>query len=65
MLPKLSEHGLIAADNTLQNGRVVDEPDANTNTRAIVEFNEHVRNDERVVAVLLTIRDGVTLIRRR
>jgi caffeoyl-CoA O-methyltransferase len=65
VLPKLSEHGLIAADNTLQNGRVVDDPAANTNTRAIVEFNEHVRNDERVVAVLLTIRDGVTLIRRR
>ena len=65
VLPKLAERGLIAADNTLQSGRVVDDPDATTSTRAIVEFNEHVRNDERVVAVLLTIRDGVTLIRRR
>ena len=65
VLPKLAGRGLIAVDNTLQSGRVVDDPDANTNTRAIVEFNEHVRDDERVVAVLLTMRDGVTLIRRR
>ena len=64
VLPKLARRGMIAVDNTLQSGRVVDDPDANTNTRAIVEFNEHVRNDERVVAVLLTVRDGVTLIRR-
>ena len=28
-------------------------------------FNEHVRNDERVVAVMLTVRDGMTLIRKR
>ena len=31
---------------------------------AIRAFNEHVRNDDRVVSVMLTIRDGVTLIRR-
>jgi hypothetical protein len=30
-----------------------------------MEFNEHVRRDERVVAVMLTVRDGMTLIRRR
>jgi predicted O-methyltransferase YrrM len=33
--------------------------------RAIVAFNEHVRRDERVVAVMLTVRDGITLIRKR
>jgi predicted O-methyltransferase YrrM len=65
VLPKLAERGLIAADNTLQAGRVVDDPDAGASTRAIVDFNEHVRNDSRVTAVLLTVRDGVTLIRRR
>jgi caffeoyl-CoA O-methyltransferase len=65
VLPKLAERGLIAADNTLQGGRVVDDPDAGESTRAIVDFNEHIRNDPRVVAVLLTVRDGVTLIRRR
>jgi caffeoyl-CoA O-methyltransferase len=64
VLPKLAERGLIAADNTLQHGRVVHDPDAGESTRAIVEFNEHVRRDERVTAVLLTVRDGVTLIRK-
>ena len=65
VLPKLAERGLIAVDNTLQSGRVVDDPDAGESTRAIVDFNEHVANDPRVVCVLLTVRDGVTLIRRR
>jgi caffeoyl-CoA O-methyltransferase len=65
VLPRLTERGLIAADNTLWSGRVVDESDTDETTRAIQEFNEHVARDDRVVAVQLTIRDGVTLIRRR
>ncbi len=64
-LPKLAERGLLVVDNTLQSGRVVDDPDASESTRAIVDFNERIRTDPRVVSVLLTIRDGVTLIRRR
>jgi caffeoyl-CoA O-methyltransferase len=62
VLPKLSERGLIAVDNTLQGGRVLD-PDTD-NARAIAAFNERVLNDPRVTCVLLTVRDGVTLIRR-
>jgi caffeoyl-CoA O-methyltransferase len=64
VLPRLSERGLIAADNTLWSGRVL-EPDDSESTRAIVEFNEHVRADPRVISVMLSVRDGVTLIRRR
>jgi caffeoyl-CoA O-methyltransferase len=64
VLPRLAERGLIAADNTLWSGRVLDESDTSEGTRAIREFNEHVRSDSRVVSVMLTIRDGVTLIRR-
>jgi caffeoyl-CoA O-methyltransferase len=56
VLPKLSEHGLIAADNTLRGGRVLEED-------TVSAFNDHVLNDSRVVSVLLTVRDGVTLIR--
>jgi caffeoyl-CoA O-methyltransferase len=64
VLPKLAPGGLIAADNTLSSGHVLeDDPDGTA--RAIVAFNEHVRADERVVSVMLTVRDGVTLIRRR
>jgi caffeoyl-CoA O-methyltransferase len=64
VLPRLSERGLIAADNTLWSGRVVDESEQDESTQAIRAFNDHIRNDGRVVAVMLTIRDGVTLIRR-
>jgi caffeoyl-CoA O-methyltransferase len=63
VLPRLGERGLIAADNTLWSGRVLDESDTSEGTRAIKEFNEHVRADSRVTSVMLTVRDGVTLIR--
>jgi caffeoyl-CoA O-methyltransferase len=64
VLPKLAEGGAILADNTLSSGRVLDEEPDGT-AAAIVRFNEHVRADDRVVSVLLTVRDGITLIRRR
>jgi caffeoyl-CoA O-methyltransferase len=64
VLPRLAERGMIAADNTLWSGRVLDEGDVTDGTRAIRAFNEHVRADGRVTSVMLTVRDGVTLIRR-
>ena len=64
VLPKLAPRGLIVFDNMLQSGRVVDAPDGDESTRAIVELNEKLRGDARVVCVLLTVRDGVTLVRR-
>jgi caffeoyl-CoA O-methyltransferase len=63
VLPRLGERGLIAADNTLWSGRVLDESDTSEGTQAIKQFNEHVRADSRVTSVMLTVRDGVTLIR--
>ncbi len=64
VLPKLADEGVILADNTLADGRVLDPGDSEM-AQAIVRFNEHVRADDRVECVLLTIRDGVTLIRKR
>jgi caffeoyl-CoA O-methyltransferase len=64
VLPRLSERGLIAADNTLWSGRVLDESDQSEGTVAIRAFNDHVRDDDRVDCVMLSVRDGVTLIRR-
>jgi caffeoyl-CoA O-methyltransferase len=58
VLPRLSARGLIVADNTLWSGRVVD------GGGPIVAFNEHVAADPRTVQVLLSVRDGMTLIRR-
>jgi caffeoyl-CoA O-methyltransferase len=64
LLPRLSPRGLIAVDNTLWSGRVLD-PDDSPMTRAIAAFNEHVARDPRALSVMLTLRDGITLIRRR
>jgi predicted O-methyltransferase YrrM len=63
-LPKLSPRGLIAVDNTLWSGRVADDSDDSETTAAMRAFNDHVATDPRVVSVLLTVRDGITLIRR-
>ena len=61
-LPFLAPRGLIVLDNVLWSGRVLkpERPD----DHAIVAFNERVRNDPRVAQVMLTVRDGMTLIRR-
>jgi caffeoyl-CoA O-methyltransferase len=64
VLPKLAEMGFIVADNVLWSGRVVEE-DGDVSTQAIKAFNEHVASDERVELLMLTVRDGMTLIRRR
>jgi caffeoyl-CoA O-methyltransferase len=63
VLPRLSERGLIAADNTLWSGRVIEEAEQEASTLAVRTFNDHVRDDVRVVSVMLSVRDGVTLIR--
>jgi caffeoyl-CoA O-methyltransferase len=64
-LPKLSDRGLIAIDNTLWSGRVVEPDPDDESTRLIAALNAKIAADERVVAVQLTVRDGVTLVRRR
>ena len=64
VLPKLSERGVIAVDNTLWSGRVLDAEAGDESTAALKAFNDMVRADERVACVMLTVRDGITLIRR-
>lgn len=61
--PLLSEHALIIADNTLWSGRVLDPEDEDS--RAIVAYNDLVQSDSRVDNVLLTVRDGLMVARRR
>jgi len=56
VLPKLADEGVILADNTLS---------GLAGNEGISTFNEHVMRDDRVECVLVPIRDGVTLIRRR
>ena len=64
VVPRLSQHGLIAVDNTLWSARVL-EDGGDESTQALKEFNDYVASDPRVTCVMLTVRDGVTLIRRR
>lgn len=63
-LPLLAQDGVLIADNVLWSGRVVEE-DGEESTLAIKDFNEHVANDDRVVSVMLTVRDGMTLVQNR
>jgi len=65
VVPKLADRGLIAADNTLWSGNVADDEDQSEATVALRAFNDRVREDERVVCVMLSVRDGITLIRAR
>jgi caffeoyl-CoA O-methyltransferase len=63
VLPKLADDGVILVDNTLSDGDVL-EPNGPI-SRAIARFNAHVRDDDRVECLLATVRDGITLIRKR
>jgi len=65
VLPKLSAHGLIVVDNTLRSGTILEAArDGDAGTHSMARFNEHVARDPRSVCVMLTVRDGLTLIRR-
>jgi caffeoyl-CoA O-methyltransferase len=63
VLPRLTPRGLIAIDNTLWSGRVLDPQD--DDSKAIAALNDKIAADERVVCVQLSVRDGVTLVRKR
>jgi len=65
ILPKITPGGLIIADNTLWGGKVVGKiAREDEQTISIMAFNEFVKNDPRVEATMLPIRDGMTLIRK-
>ena len=58
--------GFILADNTLWDGHVVDHSyDRDHQTQGIESFNDHIAADDRVEQVILPLRDGLTLIRKK
>lgn len=63
-LPNVKQNGLIIADNVLFHGEVLEENIKGKNAKAINAFNIHVANDKRVEQVMLTVRDGLMLIRK-
>lgn len=65
VVPRLSNRGIIIADNMLFHGGVLEEPITGKNAKAIHAFNQHVQNDPRTENVFVTIRDGVQLIKKK
>lgn len=63
-LPFLKQGGWILADNVLFHGQVLEEEIKGKNAKAIQQFNDHIAADKRVEQVMLTVRDGVMLIRK-
>ena len=64
-LEYMNNGGWILADNTLWDGHVVDPSYKDAQTNGVRKFNDYVRNDERVEEVILPLRDGLTIIRKK
>ena len=61
----LNDGGWILADNTLWDGHVIEPERQDAQTNGVRAFNDLVRNDERVEVVMLPLRDGLTIIRKK
>ncbi|MDH5253595.1 MAG: O-methyltransferase [Nitrospira sp.] len=64
-LDLLAPNGVILIDNVLWSGEVLKQPPPDERTAVIQELNRTVANDSRVTAVLVTIRDGILVVRRK
>ena len=60
-MPRLRPGGLLAVDNTLWSGAVVEPDETDANRTAIRAYNDHAAADPRVSTAMLTVGDGVTL----
>ncbi len=67
ILPKMRPGGLILADNTLWDGKVLDPnpKESDTQTRGLQRFNDMIAADPRVEKVILPMRDGLTMIMKK
>lgn len=65
VVPAMRQGGVILADNVLFHGQVLEQPVTGKNATAIRAFNDYVQQDDRTEQVLLTIRDGLLLIRKK
>ena len=63
--PRLRSGGLVLADNVLFHGDVLEDPIKGKNAKAIHAFNEMVSADDEVEKIMLTLRDGLFLIRKK
>jgi len=63
VIDKVSNGGLILADNVLWSGKVV-QPKPDKDTKAILEFNKKIQDDLRVENLLMPLRDGLMIARK-
>ena len=64
IVPRLRPNGVMAVDNVLWSGRVIDPNDQSLDTVAIRACNEHILADDRVESVMMHVADGLTLVRK-
>jgi len=64
VIEKVNAGGLIIADNVLWSGKVLNDK-KDTDTLAIHEFNKKIQEDERVENILLPVRDGLMIVRKK
>lgn len=64
IVPRLRPNGVLAVDNVLWSGRVIDPADQSPDTVAIRACNEHILADPRVESVMMHVADGLTLVRK-
>jgi predicted O-methyltransferase YrrM len=65
IIDKLKQGGIILSDNVLWSGKVIESLDEkDVSTKAILEYNQLLKNDKRVETVMLPIRDGLTVSRK-
>lgn len=63
---KLSPGGVLLSDNVLWDGKVLNTPEiGDKQTKGIIEFNAMIKEDPRVEKVILPVRDGLTIIRKK
>ena len=63
---KVRSGGYIFADNVFWNGKVLEKPDASDDqTLGIIRFNEMIKNDSRIEKVILPLRDGIAILRKK
>jgi len=64
IIDKVDSGGIVLADNVLWSGKVISDPEDET-TRCIHKFNRHILSDRRVENIILPIRDGLNVIRKK
>jgi caffeoyl-CoA O-methyltransferase len=65
IIEKVKPGGFILADNVLWGGKVIEDETNDPQTRGIINFNEMIQNEDKIDNIILPIRDGLMLIRKK